>query len=180
MGFLAAGGLVIFLIVIISVFSSGDDESINNVSETKVVETSVQDIVQKTAAKVDKSVVKTELPVIKTVDYSKSVLRSMLTFTIKDNEPIGQLTSPLHLSKTKPVSVFYFAELNDMKGRTVNIEWLLEGDVITRKKVNISGDHWRMTSRQYLNDNIKNQWIVRVVDDKGQVITQIPFEAKYE
>ncbi len=177
---MAAGGLVIFLIVIISVFSSGDDESINNVSETKVVETSVQDIVQKTAAKVDKSVVKTELPVIKTVDYSKSVLRSMLTFTIKDNEPIGQLTSPLHLSKTKPVSVFYFAELNDMKGRTVNIEWLLEGDVITRKKVNISGDHWRMTSRQYLNDNIKNQWIVRVVDDKGQVITQIPFEAKYE
>ena len=119
-------------------------------------------------------------PVVKEIDISKIVLRSLLTFSIKDSEPQAPLSSPLHVSKTKPVSVFYFSELNNMKGRTVYHEWLLEGELITRKKVNISGDNWRITSRQYLNDNIKNHWVVRIVDEKGHLITQIPFQVIYE
>ncbi len=178
---MAAGGLFVFLIILISLFSSGEDSAPNNEPSVVAVDNApIQNVVEKTASKADKPVVKAEQPAFKNIDYSKSVLRSTLTFSIKDSEPQGRVTSPLHLSKTKPVSVFYFAELNDMTGRTVYIEWLLEGDLITRKKVNISGDHWRMTSRQYLNNNIKTHWVVRVADDRGQVITQIPFDAIYE
>ena len=178
---IAAGGLLVFLIILISLFSSEEDSAPNNESSVVAVKNApTQNVVEKTASKADKPVVKVEQPAFKNIDYSKSVLRSPLTFSIKDSEPQGQVTSPLHLSKTKPVSVFYFAELNDMTGRTVYIEWLLEGDLITRKKVNISGDHWRMTSRQYINNNIKTHWVVRVADDRGQVITQIPFDAIHE
>ena len=179
---IAAGGLLVFLIVLITVFFSGDDSAPNNESSSAIVNKAPATDVAKASTQnaVDKPVSKAEQPAFKNIDYSKSVLRSTLTFAIKGNEPQGRVTSPLHLSKTKPVSVFYFAELNDMTGRTVYIEWLLEGDLITRKKVNISGDHWRMTSRQYLNDNIKTHWVVRVADDRGQVITQIPFDAIYE
>lgn len=190
---IAAGGLLAFIMLLVLVFS-GDDEQATTVSQTVVSEKSVADMdetraLEKPLSKfeeksvvnaTDKPVLKAIEPTAKTIETSKTVLRSLLTFNIKDSEPQAAVTSPLHLSKTKPVSVFYFAELNNMKGKTVYLEWLLEGDLITRKKVNISGDNWRMTSRQYLNDNIKTHWIVRIVDHRSHLITQIPFETIYE
>lgn len=190
---IAVGGLLVLILLLVLVFS-GDDEQVATVSQTVLSEKSVVALdeskaIEKPLSKfeeksvvnaTDKSVLKAIDPTAKTIDPSKTVLRSLLTFNIKDSEPQATVTSPLHLSKTKPVSVFYFAELNNMKGKTVYLEWLLEGGLITRKKVNISGDNWRMTSRQYLNDNIKTHWIVRIVDGRSHLITQIPFETIYE
>ncbi len=176
---MASAGLVLFFLVIILIFSEGDESLPNKVAETVNSEASVQAQQEAADPTGARSQEKATQPVVKLIDYSKSVLRSTLTFAIKNSEPHGKVTSPLHLSKTKPVSVFYFAELNDLKGRAVYIEWLLEGELITRKKVNISGDHWRMTSRQYLNYSTKTNWLVRMVDDRGQVITQIPFDTIY-
>ena len=170
---MVAGSLLVFLVVLLVFLFSGDDKS----TEQSV---KIAQPISTESKTVEKPVLKDIEPVDKDIDTSKTVLRSLLTFNIKDSEPQAPLTSPLHVSKTKPVSVFYFSELNNMKGTTVYHEWLLEGELITRKKVNISGDNWRITSRQYLNDNIKNHWVVRIVDEKGHLITQIPFQVIYE
>ena len=178
---IAAGGVLFVLLLLLFVFS-GDDESTEQtitIEQPIVIEKSAT-IEPKVIKGSEKPVSKVSESVTKVGDTSKIVLRSMLTFNIKDSEPQAPVTSPLHVSKTKPVSVFYFSELNNLKGKTVYHEWLLEGELITRKKVNISGDNWRITSRQYLNDNIKNHWVVRVVDEKGHLITQIPFQVIYE
>ena len=67
-----------------------------------------------------------------------------------------------------------------MKGRTVYHEWLLEDELITRKKVNISKDDWRTSSRQFFANSIRTDWTVRLVDESGQVINQIRFNVIYE
>ena len=109
-----------------------------------------------------------------------NIIRSLLTFKITNNEPEGQIVLPLKLSKNKATSVYYFVELSSMKGRTVFHEWLLDGKLITRKKVNISDDSWRTSSRQLFAYTGKTNWLARLVDENGRILNEIQFNVIYE
>ncbi|UOA08172.1 DUF2914 domain-containing protein [Methylobacter sp. S3L5C] len=123
-----------------------------------------------------------KIPVKPNMDFNKNITitRALLTFNINNNEPVGKITLPLTLSKTKSTSIYYFVELSGMKDRTIYHEWLLDGTLITRKKVNISNDNWRTSSRQLFIYNIKTNWIARLVDESGQILNQIDFSINYE
>lgn len=113
-------------------------------------------------------------------EVNKNIIRALLTFKINNNEPEGEIILPLKLSKNKSTSVYYFVELAAMKGQTVYHEWLLDGKLITRKKVNISDDTWRTSSRQLFAYTARTNWKARLVDEKGQVLNEIHFNVIYE
>lgn len=113
-------------------------------------------------------------------DLNKNVSRALLTYKITNDEPAEKLELPLKFSKNKPISVYYFVELTGMKGKTIYHEWLLENELITRKKVNVSKDLWPTSSRQLFGDSTKNNWTARLVDETGQVINEIRFNVIYE
>ena len=120
-------------------------------------------------------------PVKPDITSSNVVSRALLAFEIKHNEPVGEISLPLKLGKNKATSVYYFVELTGMKSRTVYHEWLLDGELITRKKVHITDDgKWRSFSRQLLAYAAKNNWTVRLVDETGQVLNEIPVDVVYE
>jgi hypothetical protein len=119
-------------------------------------------------------------PVKSKIEVNKNVIRALLTFKIDNNEPVGEIVLPLKLSKKNATSVYYFVELTAMKGRKVYHEWLLDGALITRKKVNISSDNWRTSSRQLFGDSVRTTWTVRLVDETGQVLNEIHFNVIYE
>ena len=115
------------------------------------------------------------------IAINNTITRALLTFATNKNEPVGEITFPLKLSKKKSTSVYYFVGLTGMKGRTVYHEWLLDGDLITRKKINISDDDkWRTLSRQLFSYTARNGWTARVVDEAGQVLNEIRFNVIYE
>ena len=112
---------------------------------------------------------------------NNNITRALLTFETNKNEPVGEIIPPLKLSKKKSTSVYYFVELTGMKGRTVYHEWLLDGDLITRKKINISDDDkWRTLSRQLFAYTARNNWTARLVDETGRVLNEISFTVIYE
>jgi hypothetical protein len=113
-------------------------------------------------------------------EIKKNIIRALLTFKINNNEPEGEIALPLKLSKANSTSVYYFVELNAMKGRTVYHEWLLDNELITRKKVNISDDNWRTSSRQLFAYSDRTNWTARLVDETGQILNEIHFNAVYE
>ncbi len=113
-------------------------------------------------------------------EIKKNIIRALLTFKINNNEPEGEIALPLKLSKTNSTSVYYFVELNAMKGKTVYHEWLLDNELITRKKVNISDDTWRTSSRQLFAYSDRTNWTARLVDETGQILNEIHFNAIYE
>jgi hypothetical protein len=120
-------------------------------------------------------------PVKPQIAINNNITRALLTFETKKNEPVGEITLPLKLSKKKSTSVYYFVELTGMKGRTVYHEWLLDGDLITRKKIKISDDDkWRTLSRQLFAYTARNNWTARVVDETGRVLNEIHFNVIYE
>ena len=62
-----------------------------------------------------------------------------------------------------------------MKGKTVYHEWLLNGDLVSRKKVNISADTWRTASKQVISYTMNNDWVVRLVDESGNKLVEKSF-----
>ena len=125
----------------------------------------------------DKVASKSENP---NADINKNITRAFLTSKIDNNEPAGKIDSPIKLSKNKPTSLYYFVEIKEMKGRTVYHEWLLDGKLITRKKVKVSNNNWRTSSRQFFANSDKTSWVVKLVDEKGQVINALNFDVIYQ
>jgi Protein of unknown function (DUF2914) len=119
-------------------------------------------------------------PVQPKIESNKNIIRALLTYKINNNEPVGEILLPLKLSNKKSTSVYYFVELTAMKGRTVYHEWLLDGKLITRKKVNISDDNWRTSSRQLFAYNVRTNWTARLVDETGQLLNELHFNVIYE
>jgi hypothetical protein len=113
-------------------------------------------------------------------EINKNIIRALLTFKINNSEPEGEIILPLKLSKNKSTSVYYFVELTAMKGRTVYHEWLLDNELITRKKVNISDDTWRTSSRQLFAYTARTNWTVRLVDETGRILNEKQFNVIYE
>jgi hypothetical protein len=157
---LAMGGLLFFVVIIFSM----------TIKNTEKIEPTLQDILP------DKVVSRPE----NNTDVSNNITRAFLTFKIDNNEPTGKIDIPVKLSKYKSTSLYYFVELTGMKGRTVYHEWLLEGKLITRKKVNISNNNWRTSSRQFFANSDKTNWMVRVVDENNKVINELNFSVIYQ
>lgn len=158
---LAMGGLLFFVVIIFSM----------TIKNTEKIEPTLQDILP------DKVVSR---PENNNTDVSNNITRAFLTFKIDNNEPTGKIDIPVKLSKYKSTSLYYFVELTGMKGRTVYHEWLLEGKLITRKKVNISNNNWRTSSRQFFANSDKTNWMVRLVDENNKVINELNFSVIYQ
>jgi len=119
-------------------------------------------------------------PVKPKIEINNNIIRALLTFKINNDEPVGEIILPMKLSKKSSTSVYYFVELKAMKGHTVYHEWLLDDKLITRKKVSISDDRWRTSSRQLFVYSDRTKWTVRLVDETGKVLNEIRFNVIYE
>lgn len=108
-------------------------------------------------------------------DGSKLVVRAQLTHEIRKSEPVDKIALPLKIAKKETLWIYYFIELKGMKGKVVFHEWWLNGELISRKKVNISADPWRTASKQVITYTTNNDWIVRVVDESRNKLAEQSF-----
>ena len=116
----------------------------------------------------------------KTENKAGSVLRALLTTKVVNNEPVDEIPLPLKVSKKGSTWIYYFVELNALKGKTVYHEWLLDGQLVSRKKVTVADNIWRTASRQVFKYTSQTNWTVRLVDDTGEIINQKYFNVIYE
>ncbi len=119
--------------------------------------------------------------VIKERGYSKAnpnVPRAVLTYAINNKEPVGEIEKAVDVSHKKPVWLYYFTELKDMKGGKVYHEWLKNGAVVSRQELAISDDTWRTSSRKLLSDSEKGNWTVRLVDKNGRLLNEKNFKVE--
>jgi Protein of unknown function (DUF2914) len=117
-------------------------------------------------------------PVQAKLDNNKVVARSRLTSDIKKNEPVDTLKLPLKIGNNETLWIYYFAELKGMEGKAIYHEWWLNGNLVSRKKVNITDDPWRTASKQLITYTTNNDWIVKVVDESRNTLSEKSFNLK--
>ena len=158
-----------FLLILLSLFYfSGNEEEKNNITTGLTLPEPAAEI-KAPPEKVDITPTKNKL------DLDKVVVRAQLTSEIKKNEPIDTIKIPLKIGKKESLWIYYFLELKGMKGKSVFHEWLLNGELVSRKKVNISADPWRTASKQVITYTTNNDWLVRLVDESGNILNEKTF-----
>ncbi|MDD5460672.1 MAG: DUF2914 domain-containing protein [Methylococcales bacterium] len=180
---LLALGCIVLILFSIFLFIKDDDRKADLQPQTVLPEkvdgqetdrqAQAQKLPEKQANVAEKKV---DAPAEPKADAGNHVQRSLLTYKLRKNEPAGEISFPVKVSKKKPIKIYYFVELTGMKGRTVYHEWMLDGELISRKKINISSDNWRTSSRQMFYYTAKPNWTVRTVDENGQVIDEKHFD----
>lgn len=99
------------------------------------------------------------------------VARAVVTTAVVDREPVSDLTS---IPATDSSAIF-FTELRNMEGATVTHLWKFNGEVMAEVKFNVGGARWRIWSSKNLMPEWYGEWIIDVVDDAGNVLTEKNF-----
>lgn len=99
-------------------------------------------------------------------------VRAVLTYEINNKEPVGEIVKTINIRKKKPIWVYYFTELKEIKGSKVYHEWLKDGIVDTRRALIISGNRWRTSSRKLFSDAEKGNWTVRLFDENDRLLNE--------
>ena len=102
------------------------------------------------------------------VSASENIARSVFTNGIDNREPIdkvGQLTN----DKEK---IYFFTEITGMAGHTITHRWEHAGDVKAEVTFNVGSDRWRIWSSKNLQPQWVGEWIVSVIDDAGNTLSE--------
>jgi hypothetical protein len=103
-----------------------------------------------------------------------SVVRWAFTSAVQDREPTDQLTE----TTTESGTVYFFTELKDLDGQTVQHRWLYQGKVMAEVAFNVAGSRWRVWSSKNLQPDQLGTWTVEVVNGSSKVIASGNLEHK--
>lgn len=164
---LALGSVLLIIMMTLFYFTDSDDKQGDTSTQLVLPEQPAEAKTQP-----DKIVATPTKPEL---DIAKVVVRSQLTREIEKNEPVDTLKLPIKIGKKETLWIYYFIELKGMKGQAVFHEWWLNGNLVSRKKVNISADPWRTASKQLITYTTNNDWMVRLVDESRNNLAEKAF-----
>jgi len=104
-----------------------------------------------------------------------NISRASLARGMKDKEPYGDVALPFLVNSEQAEGLFYFTEINNMKGETVFHEWLKDGKPFYKRKIKIRGNRWRISTSKLFNNKHVGEWQVRTLSQQGKVLNKITF-----
>ena len=108
--------------------------------------------------------------------FDQRVSRAILAKGLKNKEPVGEVSGPIMVDKTKAVGIYYFTEMNNMKGQVLFHKWFRNDKLVFKRKINILGNRWRTSTSKLLSYSAKGRWIVKLVDESENILSEIKFE----
>ncbi len=111
-------------------------------------------------------------------DFSPDrVARAQFTTDIEEQEPINRIDTvfsmdgEVYSADGRPLNaLYYFTELNGMRGETVLHRWEHNGETVAQISFEVSGDPWSVYSRQDLPPALGGEWRVVVTDAQGNIL----------
>jgi len=113
------------------------------------------------------------------VEYlSSHITQAQLSLGINKLKPYGKVDLPLLVDNTKATGIFFFTEVNNMRGSTVFHEWLKEGKSIFKLKAIIRRNSTSFYTSKLFTPKSVGQWQVRIMTDQGEVLHKIDFSVE--
>ncbi|OQK18464.1 hypothetical protein AU255_11795 [Methyloprofundus sedimenti] len=119
-----------------------------------------------------------KIPTNNIEEFNPNITRAQFAQGVNKLEPFGEIELPILVDKSKAKSVTYFTEVKNMQGKTVFHEWLKDGKSIYKRKINIRGDRWRVSTSKLFPYNSIGQWQVRIINQQGDILHKIDFSVE--
>ncbi len=108
-------------------------------------------------------------------EISGNLVRAQLAKGIWKNEPFGEITGTIKVNSKEATGIFYFTELENMKGQAVFHIWKYKGDVIFKKKKDVTENHWQTYTSKLFTRSSVGPWSVETVDSNDRQLNLINF-----
>lgn len=110
------------------------------------------------------------------VILDKRVARVVLARGLNKKEPVGEITLPVVVNKRKAIGVFFFTEIDNMKGQVLFHHWYRDDKPVFKRRINILGNRWRATTSKLMTFSQKGHWVAKLIDADGNVLSEIHFD----
>ena len=92
------------------------------------------------------------------------VSRSQFTTAVVNREP----TDNVIMLTNNSSKIYYFTELENLKGHNVTHRWQYQGKLMAEIKFDIKSDRWRVFSSKKIRPDWTGEWSVELVDEHGK------------
>ena len=110
------------------------------------------------------------------VQIAGGLVRAQLARGIWKNEPFGNIHGTIKADGKEATGLFYFTELENMKGKAIYHIWKYKGEVIFKKKKDILDNHWRTYTSKLFTSRSIGPWSVEAVDSENRQLNIISFD----
>ena len=107
---------------------------------------------------------------------SGNVVRAQLAKGIWKNEPFRKIPGTIKVNSKEATGIYYFTELENMKGEAVFHIWKYKGDVIFKKKKDVLEDNWNTYTSKLFTRRSVGPWSVETVDGNNRQLNVINFK----
>lgn len=101
-----------------------------------------------------------------------AVSRSQFTTGIQNREPIDQVS----LLGNDSGTIFFFSELHALEGQRITHRWVYGDKTRAEVSFNVGGPRWRVWSSKTLAPDWLGTWVVYVVGEDGEILSENRFE----
>lgn len=98
---------------------------------------------------------------------SDHLKRAVLSRKLQDKEPAGELPAEVTMNNEGIIRVYFFNELENLKGQTVFHDWYRDDERVARVTMRPRGNSLRASSAKYINRNMLGQWRVEATTKSG-------------
>ncbi|MCH9638812.1 MAG: DUF2914 domain-containing protein [Betaproteobacteria bacterium] len=102
------------------------------------------------------------------------IARAQLSHAVQAREPIDSINH-IQLDQNTSKPIYFFIQLNDLTGQSVNVDWYYENEMITTKTLQIGGENWRTYASKMINKNQLGSWRAVLTDLSGNQMAERHF-----
>jgi len=99
---------------------------------------------------------------------SDNVQRFIIAPRVINNEPIGTISDIKFDNNI--AAVFAFTEVTDLKDTSLYYYWSLNGEAVTRVRVDVGGKSWRTYSSKIIQPQMRGEWTVEMKNKHGDTL----------
>jgi len=112
----------------------------------------------------------------KSIKSDTVISRALLTTGLNNKEPIDNISSTIKVNEQKATGIYYFTEINNMKGQALYHHWLRDDKLIYKRTIRILGNRWRAATSKLITYSRTGNWTVRLVNKQGTILNEIKFK----
>ncbi len=105
----------------------------------------------------------------------KRISRAVIAESLSEKEPVNIFSKPIKADKDKAVGVYFFTEINGMKGQQLYHQWFYKNKLIFKRKIHILGNQWRASTSKLIVHSQKGEWRAVLASRKGQPLAEVTF-----
>ncbi|MCW8932864.1 MAG: DUF2914 domain-containing protein [Gammaproteobacteria bacterium] len=111
---------------------------------------------------------------------SKNLSRVLLVSNIYKKEPVNELSYIVKGKEDSAKKTYLFTQIDNQVGHTIEHQWWYQGNMVHKREFPILGKRWRCYSSKNIGKLQQGEWLVKVVDKKGKILSTVNFQYQIE